>query len=103
MKLKDWRQIPMGGMIINPPNTQEYNTGTWRTMRPVLNKEKCIHCMQCWLFCPDEAIIVENEEMKGHSLVHCKGCGLCIASCRSGAINLSGFETGQIMAMINES
>jgi heterodisulfide reductase subunit A len=34
--------------------------------------------------------------------VLCKGCGLCIASCRSGALNLSGFETGQIMAMIDE-
>jgi heterodisulfide reductase subunit A len=32
----------------------------------------------------------------------CKGCGLCVASCRSGAINLKGFGTDQIMAMINE-
>jgi heterodisulfide reductase subunit A len=30
----------------------------------------------------------------------CKGCGLCAASCRSGAIHLKGFDTGQIMAMI---
>ncbi len=30
----------------------------------------------------------------------CKGCGLCVASCRSGAINLKGFDQGQIFAMI---
>ena len=30
----------------------------------------------------------------------CKGCGLCTASCRSGAIHLKGFETEQIMSMI---
>jgi heterodisulfide reductase subunit A len=30
----------------------------------------------------------------------CKGCGLCVASCRSGALHLKGFDTGQIMAMI---
>jgi len=31
----------------------------------------------------------------------CKGCGLCVASCRSGAINLRGFDQGQIFAMID--
>ena len=30
----------------------------------------------------------------------CKGCGLCVASCRSGAIHLKGFDTGQIMAQL---
>jgi len=34
--------------------------------------------------------------------VLCKGCGLCVSSCRSGAINLKGFGEEQIMAMINE-
>jgi heterodisulfide reductase subunit A-like polyferredoxin len=32
----------------------------------------------------------------------CKGCGLCVASCRSGAIDLKGFEDKQIFAMIEE-
>jgi heterodisulfide reductase subunit A len=32
----------------------------------------------------------------------CKGCGLCVASCRSGAMTLRGFEERQIMAMIEE-
>jgi heterodisulfide reductase subunit A len=30
----------------------------------------------------------------------CKGCGLCVASCRSGAIRLRGFDNDQIFAMI---
>ncbi len=29
-----------------------------------------------------------------------KGCGLCVASCRSGAMQLHGFDDTQIMAMI---
>ena len=33
----------------------------------------------------------------------CKGCGLCVASCRSGAINLKGFDMPQIMAMIEKA
>ncbi len=34
---------------------------------------------------------------------YCKGCGLCVASCRSGAIQQKGFETEQIMSMIGSS
>ncbi|HDH87041.1 MAG TPA: hypothetical protein ENF36_03220, partial [Desulfobacteraceae bacterium] len=34
--------------------------------------------------------------------VLCKGCGLCVASCRSGAIHLNGFDEGQIMTMIGQ-
>jgi heterodisulfide reductase subunit A len=30
----------------------------------------------------------------------CKGCGLCTASCVSGAIRLAGFTDEQIFAMI---
>ena len=30
----------------------------------------------------------------------CKGCGLCVASCRSGAIRLKGFDNDQIFAQI---
>lgn len=34
------------------------------------------------------------------NLILCKGCGLCIASCRSGALHLKGFDTNQIMSQI---
>ena len=32
--------------------------------------------------------------------VLCKGCGLCVASCRSGAIHLKGFDNDQIFSQI---
>jgi len=32
----------------------------------------------------------------------CIGCGLCVASCRSGAIRLKGFDNDQIFAQIYE-
>ncbi|HUW64357.1 MAG TPA: 4Fe-4S binding protein [Spirochaetia bacterium] len=31
----------------------------------------------------------------------CKGCGACVASCRSGALNLKGCTDEQLMAMLD--
>ena len=82
-QLKGWKEIPIGGMILQAGNAEEYQTGDWRAFRPVFGEADCIDCMQCWLFCPDSSILVdaENEEMIGFDLEHCKGCGICAAVC----------------------
>jgi pyruvate ferredoxin oxidoreductase delta subunit len=83
MELKGWRDIPIGGMILEAGNSVEYLTGGWRAFRPVFGEAKCIHCMQCWLFCPDSSILVDpdNEKMVGFDLDYCKGCGICASIC----------------------
>jgi pyruvate ferredoxin oxidoreductase delta subunit len=83
MELKGWKDIPIGGMILESGNSVEYRTGGWRAFRPVRGAADCIHCFQCWLFCPDSSILVdvENEEMAGFDLEHCKGCGICASIC----------------------
>ncbi len=45
----------------------------------------CIYCDNCYLYCPDMAIIkLENGyEVKED---YCKGCGLCVAECPTGSI-----------------
>jgi len=82
-QLKGWREIPIGGMILEAGNAVEYRTGSWRAFRPVFGEAACIHCFQCWLFCPDSSILVdpEDEKMVGFDLKHCKGCGICAAVC----------------------
>ena len=83
MKGTGWKDIPIGGMILEAGNAVEYLTGGWRAFRPVRGEAKCTHCMQCWLFCPDSSILVDpdSEEMVGFDLDHCKGCGICAAVC----------------------
>ncbi len=54
-RLPGYKEIPIGGLIVEAGNAQEYETGSWRTFRPVRDEEKCIHCLQCWIFCPDSA------------------------------------------------
>jgi len=66
----------------------------------------CSSCGICVSICPfSAASFQESGPFTGSASINpvlCKGCGLCVSSCRSGALNLKGFETGQIMAMINE-
>jgi pyruvate ferredoxin oxidoreductase delta subunit len=83
MEPKGWRQIPIGGMILEAGNSVYYLTGDWRAFRPVLGEAGCSHCFQCWLFCPDSSILVDpvEEKMIGFDLDHCKGCGICAAVC----------------------
>lgn len=79
--MKGWRDIPMGGLILEGGTSENYKTGGWRSLRPVWDKERCISCLFCWLYCPEGAVIVEDEKVVGIDLEFCKGCGICAAEC----------------------
>jgi len=66
---------------MNPPTSLEYKTGSWRSFRPIWNKETCIHCLQCWYVCPDFAILTKEGKLTGYNYDYCKGCGLCERIC----------------------
>jgi len=76
-----WKSIPIGGMIIEAGNSDKYETGSWRTYKPILHEDKCINCHQCWIYCPDSSVLIEDGKMVGFDLEHCKGCGICAEIC----------------------
>jgi pyruvate ferredoxin oxidoreductase delta subunit len=80
-KLKGWKEIPIGGLIPEAGNSESYHTGSWRTFRPVWNKEHCINCLFCFMFCPDSAVVVEEGKFKEFDYRYCKGCGICAHEC----------------------
>lgn len=80
-KLKSWKEIPIGGLILEPGSAAKYKTGGWRVSKPVHDAGKCIHCLFCWLYCPDSAIIVKDGKVVGIDYDHCKGCGICWKEC----------------------
>jgi pyruvate ferredoxin oxidoreductase gamma subunit len=87
-----WVELPFeeartAAPIIHGAATSEASkTGLWRTMRPVIDYERCNKCWWvCSTFCPDGAIRVEE----GRPVIdydHCKGCLVCVAQCPPHAI-----------------
>ena len=76
-----WQQIQQGGTGVNPGSTDRVQTGDWRTEVPVIDMERCTHCMICWVDCPDASFEVANEKLIAVDLNHCKGCGICAQVC----------------------
>lgn len=81
---KSWKDLPP--IPISFPDNATA-TGSWRTLRPVMDKEKCTKCGNCWLFCPEGTVILGEEEYK-IDLTYCKGCGICSNECPSDAIQM---------------
>jgi len=75
-----------GGRIIEPGSALKFETGDWRSFRPVLDRGMCIDCMTCWMYCPDDSVIVNGSKMEGFRMTHCKGCGICAKTCPKKAI-----------------
>jgi len=64
-------------------------TGSWRTFKPVIDREKCIKCFICWKFCPDVSVTVEDEDSYPEiNYEYCKGCGICAHECPADAIDM---------------
>jgi len=64
------------------------DTASWRTERPVMNKEKCVECGICLGYCPVNAIIAHGDDAFKISYDFCKGCGICAVECPKKAIDM---------------
>lgn len=62
-------------------NSFTASVADWRIEKPVFNKDYCIDCQFCWIYCPDISIISRDKKMIGVDMDHCKGCGICVEVC----------------------
>jgi len=80
-------KIPLT-VISLPSKGSMGKTGTWRTFKPVIHQEKCVKCLNCWLYCPEGTIIRHEDDSVSVDYEYCKGCGICANECPTKAIEM---------------
>ena len=71
------------------PSTATGRLIGWRTMKPVIDWDKCRQCLLCAPVCPDMSIPVNGEgKREDFDYFFCKGCGICANTCPFGAITM---------------
>lgn len=76
-------------------STFNSSVADWRIEKPLFNKDYCIDCQFCWIYCPDTSIIARDKKMVGIDFDHCKGCGICAQVCPTNPKSLLMFSEQQ--------
>jgi 2-oxoacid:acceptor oxidoreductase delta subunit (pyruvate/2-ketoisovalerate family) len=64
-------------------------TGSWRTLRPVVDTDICTGFGTCESYCPENTIYVADPDGKACvDFDYCKGCGVCSNECPFDAIEM---------------
>lgn len=86
---KPWQELALGGDIVIPGSSHDFETGNWRTAGyPQTNADECIKCGVCWVVCPDVAYSKNDDGLYDWNSRYCKGCGVCAEECPKGAIEM---------------
>lgn len=72
---------------IAPPGSLLQNNAGFRTVKPVINQEKCVNCLMCYLLCPEGTIHKDRDQLTV-DYDFCKGCGICARECKPKAIEM---------------
>ena len=91
MNLKEkptWKELPLAAVITEPATSENYRTGDWKTLKPVVDKKACIKCATCYTFCPEAAYEEDDYGYFNPNYDYCKGCGICSVECPSMCIQM---------------
>ena len=86
--IRYWEVLAPGLIEFNPKPREKnigYKTSFFRSFRPVCNKNLCVDCKLCHIYCPEGAIDFETNQI---NYDYCKGCGICANVCGRKAITM---------------
>ena len=90
-KVQSWKnyfELPPASLSL-PLKGSAGLTGKWRTFKPVVDYDKCIQCYQCYMYCPEGVIAVNNDTQNVETdYDYCKGCGICAKVCPKKCISM---------------
>ena len=86
--IAEFKQKPINCFLLDNQKARPFRPGDKREKKPVIDKNKCIKCGLCYIFCPDGAIKRIDEGYYDVELDWCKGCGICELECWFGAISM---------------
>jgi pyruvate ferredoxin oxidoreductase gamma subunit len=72
---------PAVPVILAPGNSTNRHTGSWRLVRPVIERDACSRCCLCFIRCPDSAITLDGGQYPVIDYDNCKGCMICAEEC----------------------
>lgn len=76
-----WKNLEIGNIVVEPGSASQYETGGWRSQRPIIDNSRCNKCGLCYIFCPEGCIEQETDGYYKVNLFYCKGCGICDKEC----------------------
>ncbi len=87
-----WKDLEIGSIVVEPGSASQYQTGDWRSQKPIFDSNRCIKCGICQLFCPEGCVEQNDEGYFEANLFYCKGCGICVRECWTQAITMVNEE-----------
>jgi len=74
--------------LLEKGDGKPFKPGDRREASPEWDKDKCIRCGLCYVYCPDGAIYRADDGYFEAELDKCKGCGICHRECWFGAVTM---------------
>lgn len=87
-----WNDTKVGCVLLEEGKAEPFEPGKKPLLIPLWDKEMCVRCGLCYIFCPDAAIKRGDDGYYEANLDYCKGCGICHQECWFGAISMTEEE-----------
>ncbi len=84
-----WKEVKVGCILLEEGKAQPFERADKPALIPQWDKQMCVRCGLCYLFCPDAAIRRSADGYFEADADYCKGCGICHKECWFGAISMT--------------